>query len=80
MSTLLAAHHEALSKAANNGDWHSVVNHCEQFELECISNRMEVSPESGPLYSVHLCAYLIVNDLYVNSPTIDNMNIIKLLK
>lgn len=58
-----AAHCEDLTNAANKGDWTSVIRHCEEFELECISSRMAVSPESGPLYSVHLCAYLIVNDL-----------------
>jgi len=53
----------ALESAANAGDWRAVVRHCEIFEMECIAARMDIPRESGPLYAVHLCAYLIVNDL-----------------
>ena len=59
----------ALESAANAGDWRAVVRHCEIFEMECIAARMDIPRESGPLYAVHLCAYLIVNDLWVDTQT-----------
>jgi hypothetical protein len=58
-----ASHSTKLNEVANARNWKELVRLCEEYELD-VGSRFQVVPaEQLPLYTVHLCAYLIVNDL-----------------
>ena len=52
----------ALSECANQKNWAQLIDICEKYELEVMS-RGVLCDETTPLYAVHLCTYLIADDL-----------------